>query len=194
MARSVGLPARYVTGYLPGTFNPLSGFYEIKASDAHAWVEIYFEGYGWMIFDPVPGGNGTPQVGSGDQQRWLLEALLEYLKVPKGVRDALPSLIRTFVGLAVLALVFAVWRRRTAKGVPSSELAPYLEAAENLTERRLTGETVKRWADRLAHTFPKLQVLAKLYEERFYRDYELQDGDRERLENMISELKKTGRN
>ncbi|MDI1289714.1 MAG: DUF3488 and transglutaminase-like domain-containing protein, partial [bacterium] len=38
MARSVGLPARYVTGYLPGVYNPLSGFYEVHANDAHAWV------------------------------------------------------------------------------------------------------------------------------------------------------------
>lgn len=57
MLRSVGVPARYVTGFLPGEYNDLAGDYIIRASDAHAWVEVYFSGFGWITFDPTPPGS-----------------------------------------------------------------------------------------------------------------------------------------
>lgn len=60
MARSLGIPARVATGYVSGEYNPFTGLYEIKASDAHAWVEVYFPGYGWSTFDPTPSFDSTP--------------------------------------------------------------------------------------------------------------------------------------
>ncbi len=60
MARSLGIPARLATGYVSGEYNPFTGLYEVKASDAHAWVEVYFPGYGWSTFDPTPGFDSTP--------------------------------------------------------------------------------------------------------------------------------------
>jgi protein-glutamine gamma-glutamyltransferase len=57
MLRTLGIPARYVTGFLPGEYNDIAGDYIIRASDAHAWVEVYFPGYGWLTFDPTPGGD-----------------------------------------------------------------------------------------------------------------------------------------
>ncbi|MHB8677637.1 MAG: transglutaminase TgpA family protein [Candidatus Acidiferrales bacterium] len=58
MLRALGIPARYVTGFLPGEYNDLAHDYIIRASDAHSWVEAYFPGYGWITFDPTPPGNG----------------------------------------------------------------------------------------------------------------------------------------
>ena len=60
MARTLGIPARLTTGYAPGEYNPFTGLYEVRASDAHAWVEVYFPGYGWSTFDPTPGFDATP--------------------------------------------------------------------------------------------------------------------------------------
>ena len=57
MLRSIGIPARYVTGFLPGEYNDLGGDYIIRESDAHSWVEVYFPTYGWVTFDPTPSGN-----------------------------------------------------------------------------------------------------------------------------------------
>lgn len=54
MSRSVGIPSRVITGYLPGDYNPLTGLYEVRALDAHAWVELYFDGAGWVEFEPTP--------------------------------------------------------------------------------------------------------------------------------------------
>jgi len=60
MARSQGIPARVATGYVPGEYNPFTGLYDVRASDAHAWVEVYFPGYGWTTFDPTPSFDSTP--------------------------------------------------------------------------------------------------------------------------------------
>ena len=60
MARSLGIPARVATGYAPGEYNPFTGYYDVRASDAHAWVEVYFPGYGWSTFDPTPASTLRP--------------------------------------------------------------------------------------------------------------------------------------
>jgi len=54
MLRTQGIPARLVTGFLGGTLNPVSGWWVVGTTDAHAWVEAYVEGKGWMTFDPTP--------------------------------------------------------------------------------------------------------------------------------------------
>ena len=54
LLRSQGIPARLVTGYLGGEYNPFEGYYIVRDSNAHAWVEAYVEGEGWRIFDPTP--------------------------------------------------------------------------------------------------------------------------------------------
>ncbi|WP_121821809.1 DUF4129 domain-containing transglutaminase family protein [Halostella salina] len=53
MLRSQDIPARYVVGYSPG--EPVDeNRYEVRGMNAHAWVEVYFEGVGWVKFDPTP--------------------------------------------------------------------------------------------------------------------------------------------
>ncbi|HEX4546184.1 MAG TPA: DUF3488 and transglutaminase-like domain-containing protein [Candidatus Acidoferrum sp.] len=54
MLRTLGIPSREVNGFLPGEYNDLGGDYVVRASDAHSWVEVYFPGNGWQIFDPTP--------------------------------------------------------------------------------------------------------------------------------------------
>lgn len=52
MARSAGMPARVVMGFYPDSHK--DGTINIKGRDAHVWVEINFDGYGWVMFDPTP--------------------------------------------------------------------------------------------------------------------------------------------
>lgn len=54
MLRTQGIPARLVTGFESGTFNPYSGLLTIRASDAHSWVEAFLADRGWTEFDPTP--------------------------------------------------------------------------------------------------------------------------------------------
>lgn len=70
MARTLGIPARWVKGYTPGVNSMTdemmgmpeelldpdgAGDYTVRNSDAHSWVEIYFPGYGWIPFEPTAG-------------------------------------------------------------------------------------------------------------------------------------------
>src|ERR1700723_2756445 len=62
MLRTLGIPSRVVNGFRSDEFNDVTGNYVVRAKDAHAWVEAYFPGYGWMKFDPTPPGvAGVPQ-------------------------------------------------------------------------------------------------------------------------------------
>jgi transglutaminase-like putative cysteine protease len=53
MLRSVGIPARLVTGYLNGRKNEFGDYYLVRQSDAHSWVEAY-TGDRWKTYDPTP--------------------------------------------------------------------------------------------------------------------------------------------
>ena len=53
LARSAGIPARLVTGFVPGSRDALTGRFVVRERDAHAWAEIYFPGIGWQGFDPT---------------------------------------------------------------------------------------------------------------------------------------------
>ena len=51
--RELEIPARFVQGFLPGDVDETKTKLTIRADDAHAWVQVYFPGYGWVDFDPT---------------------------------------------------------------------------------------------------------------------------------------------
>ncbi len=53
MLRSLGVPSRVVVGYAPGERDEDAGTYLYRQNNAHAWVEVYFPGYGWVPFEPT---------------------------------------------------------------------------------------------------------------------------------------------
>ncbi|HEY1623515.1 MAG TPA: DUF3488 and transglutaminase-like domain-containing protein [Streptosporangiaceae bacterium] len=62
LLRMLGIPARLAVGYTQGVAagrQVPGATYVVKSDDAHAWPEVYFSGYGWMRFEPTPGGQGT---------------------------------------------------------------------------------------------------------------------------------------
>jgi protein-glutamine gamma-glutamyltransferase len=71
MLRALHIPARVVNGFRSSEFNDITGQYVIRARDAHAWVEAYFPGYGWITFDPTPGGAVGPIQGWGRAALYL---------------------------------------------------------------------------------------------------------------------------
>lgn len=85
MARAVGIPSRYVTGFFPirGAHPPNSGAWLIGESEAHAWAELYFKDVGWVEFDATENAAEVPNEGRGDptdagafyKQAWFKRAL-----------------------------------------------------------------------------------------------------------------------
>jgi transglutaminase-like putative cysteine protease len=64
LARSVGIPARLVTGYASGGYDLVNARFVVLEEDAHSWVEVFFPGYGWIEFEPT---SGRPPIGHGSR-------------------------------------------------------------------------------------------------------------------------------
>ena len=56
LLRSLEIPARWAKGFSPGSPATENGIttYTVRNLNAHSWVEVYFDGYGWVPFEPTP--------------------------------------------------------------------------------------------------------------------------------------------
>ncbi|BAZ04610.1 transglutaminase TgpA family protein [Calothrix sp. NIES-3974] len=91
MLRSIGIPARLVAGFAPGEFNPFTGLYIVRNTDAYAMTEVYFPNYGWFTFDPIPGHPLIPPSVEETQTFTVLQ------KFWKWVAGWLPSPVTGFL-------------------------------------------------------------------------------------------------
>jgi transglutaminase-like putative cysteine protease len=64
LARALGVPARAAYGWTGGTYYESSHLFVFRAREAHAWTEVWLEGYGWVVLDPTP-----PAALGADQSR-----------------------------------------------------------------------------------------------------------------------------
>jgi transglutaminase-like putative cysteine protease len=64
LVRELGIPARIAVGYQAGTLQD-DDTYLVQTKDAHAWVEVFFERYGWLQFEPTPGHGTHPNAQAG---------------------------------------------------------------------------------------------------------------------------------
>ncbi len=100
MARSLGVPTRVATGFTwgdPSTNEEGNTVYTVTGRHAHAWPEVYFEGLGWVAFEPTP-GRGLPGAANytniTPQQDSLVEgsqAAQDALEEPTPEPETLPS-------------------------------------------------------------------------------------------------------
>lgn len=76
MARAAGIPARFCLGYRPDeTERDSNGIYVVLESDLHAWSELYFKDFGWVVFDATDGAASVPgnERGSSNDDGPLLQ-------------------------------------------------------------------------------------------------------------------------
>ncbi|MBP7692067.1 MAG: hypothetical protein KA764_09130 [Anaerolineales bacterium] len=189
LLRTLGVPARIVAGYGAGEHNPLSGYYTVRQSDAHGWVEVYFPGSGWVPFDPTPGW--TPAPYPSPVQRWIFSGALDGWGLPLGeLAGAGAGMLLAAAGpLAVIAgllgaLGLVVWlgrrlggrlrrwwqRERTAADADPGRrriLAAYRAAQKRLRCQRAPTETPGEFARRVGH--PVLDEITEAVEVAAYR-------------------------
>ncbi|HEX6947214.1 MAG TPA: DUF3488 and transglutaminase-like domain-containing protein [Acidimicrobiia bacterium] len=62
LGRALGIPSRVVWGFTPGRVTTINGVevIEVRDTNAHAWVEMWMDGFGWVRFDPTPRGEALP--------------------------------------------------------------------------------------------------------------------------------------
>lgn len=148
MLRSLGIPAREAVGYVPGPYNPVTDLYDVRAEDAHAWVQVWFPAYGWQNFDPtasVPAANPSPGATAlSDAGRWL---------------GSLPWTLFGPVAAAAAGIVAGagLYRRRRHRrpATPAEAAARIIERAGRRAGRpRLPGETLGEYGDALDRLDP----------------------------------------
>jgi len=71
LLRMDGIPARVAAGFSEGLADPLTHRYRVRALDAHAWVEVYFQGIGWVPFDPTPPSSQTRVAAAARPDRFV---------------------------------------------------------------------------------------------------------------------------
>jgi transglutaminase-like putative cysteine protease len=181
MARSIGIPAREAVGYVPGPYNPVTDLYEVRAKDAHAWVQVWFPGYGWQSFDPtavVPLANPSPgatllgTAGRGLARWWL------------------PLVLAAF-GVVAAVLGTRAWRRRPRTWV-DRVLRDMERAGRRAGARRAPGDTVREHASALErHGLAGWGALATLVEEEAYGDRPASPGTRDEAIRRARQLSRT---
>ncbi|MGP0222683.1 transglutaminase TgpA family protein [Paenarthrobacter sp. NCHU4564] len=100
MARVEGIPSRIAVGYAPGRLTgetvSLVGQgsfpeYEVDARDAHAWPELYFEGLGWVPFEPTPSRGFVPDYATESSVPGNLSTNADEKEVPSTPATPAPS-------------------------------------------------------------------------------------------------------
>jgi hypothetical protein len=132
LLRAEHVPARLVTGFLGGEYNPLEGYYIVRQSNAHAWVEAWLgEGVGWRLFDPTPPG-GRPStepasVGLLFNQAWdFLQFRWDRYVLTYGFYDQ----VQAFGQLRGWWLrLQRAWTRSEPAAIPAPSSSPSAEAS-----------------------------------------------------------------
>ena len=136
MLRSIGIPAREAVGYVPGPYNPITDLYDVQARDAHAWVQVWFPGYGWQSFDPtavVPLANPSPADALAHDTVHALARV--------------PWVIVLIVALVLLGSATVVRRVRRRPRTWAEQAARAMEAAgRRAGVTRLVGQTLSEYA------------------------------------------------
>jgi hypothetical protein len=188
MLRELGIPARYVKGFLPGKRNPNTGTYEVQNRDAHAWVQVYFPGHGWITFDPTGGGqaalaplpsgpveaSATP--GPSSAGNTLRPERTDIAEGPGGAGTPLDAgggpPVGPFIGIAILLAVIVAtlaavaWRRGPRGPVtPDDAYGMVTRLATRLGFAPRPNQTVYEYAGSLAEILPdarpQLEVVAQ---------------------------------
>ena len=168
MLRASGVPTRVVTGFGEGERNIFTGYWEVSNADAHAWVEVYYPGFGWIEYDPTFGvpestaANTTFMLAPLTKVASLFSSGLfkDIREAVGGFADALPG--PGWLGALVLAgavaagawFAFGAARRRGARPPPISAVAEvWMELEDALARRgwhRPPHETAMEFAQRMA--------------------------------------------
>jgi transglutaminase-like putative cysteine protease len=139
MLRSLDIPTRETVGYVPGPYDPITDLYQVRADDAHAWVQVWFPGYGWQSFDPtavVPLASPAPGTVALDDIGRALK------RVP------LAPVLLGLLGLGLVASL-AHWRRRRPQTWPEQMARRAERAGRRAGRPRRPHETLGEYATTL---------------------------------------------
>lgn len=192
LLRLAGVPCRYVTGFVTTEYNYLGGYWLARNQDAHAWVEAWLPGHGWVTVESTPSA-GIPHSNHSLLPSHLWDDLLLRVQMIRNqltlgtwrgawraAGTIVAMLFKTPHGWLMLAglCVWGVilWRRHVRFTVRrkydpiSAEFHQLLSELDRQLERlelgRPTWETLSHFADRLNdHPEPSVRASAAWFRE-----------------------------
>jgi len=182
LCRINGIAARVVTGYAPGSYSLKDNAYTVRASNAHAWVEVYFDEYGWITFDPSPSSSDLLTRGALAEQATAVVDFLQELFVidPAGTQRAILEALASLwtilterialVAVVLAALVLAVgaawvlrrrmrWRGGRKLSPENGVVAAYLDISEEFARlgvRREPSSTARAFLKKAAQALERV--------------------------------------
>ena len=96
MARAVGLPSRLVIGFTPGDVAE-DGLVTVREKNAHAWVEVWIDGVGWVGFDPTPRSDGV-NPATGASLGFDIVAIADTIESPQDLDEDRSGLVGDLAG------------------------------------------------------------------------------------------------
>jgi protein-glutamine gamma-glutamyltransferase len=131
LLRSIDIPARFVTGFLPGEWNEFGKYYTVRQSNAHAWVEVWFPQSGWIPFDPTPPAPPDDSIGligllsrTMDSFQWRWNRYIIYYGIRDQIRLAAEVKSDTLRIQSVLTGLVKGWLRTGADFFASMPVRP----------------------------------------------------------------------
>lgn len=229
MTRSIGIPARWVKGYSSGSMpqNPQeqqlqgipgavsnpdgAGTYTVRNADAHSWVEVYFEGYGWLPFESTPGFT-YPYAKPKDEPAQVTQEdnVPDTAPVVAPVVEDSGFRVRAWMvwtPAAALALALAVYAYRTVpgfvrrrRGGPDTVNARIVHETNRLIKHcRKKGldyddsetvrETMGRWSTRLTMLRPQFEIVQYAFEKAMYSGQTMTQGEADRVTETAKQIR-----
>lgn len=218
LLRHAGVPARLVTGFLAEEWNEYGHFYDVRQREAHAWVEAYLPGQGWVTLDPTPPqGMFSLRAEALARRlgRWFDAVQTQWYRSVVGYDQytqsntfrrlgaALnPDLLRRLADLslrgallmavALFLISFVQWAVRRLKAAPPGLFSRAEAALEKAGLKREPHWTAREYAGQVVQSRPDLGDLPELaelhYRERFGKK-PLTGEERARAEAILAELR-----
>ncbi len=158
LLRLEGVPTRYITGYSVQAGNRIGDHYVVREKDAHAWIEVFLPGAGWVEADPTPPAEYEAMV-AGVNDSWF-DRVWEWLQTTaselwsllrhgdwRGLLRMLWSLLwRAAIALALAWGIIVAWRwwKRRVPATPGQP--PVSSGALDPALTHLLAELDRRWA------------------------------------------------
>jgi transglutaminase-like putative cysteine protease len=217
MLRHAGVPTRLVTGFRASEWNEWGHFYDVRQSEAHAWIEAWLPDRGWTLYDATPAESGfsaaadefTRRVGHWvemAQTSWYSSVIgydqysqrdmfvrLTFARFFEKARLALEGALKGALPV-VLVLGLLVW---ALSALPARlKRVDAYESAERALARagvkRQAWQTPREFARSILSTRPELGAISELAEAHYRRRYEGRapdDAEGRRVAALLSQLK-----
>jgi transglutaminase-like putative cysteine protease len=177
LLRMGGVPARVAAGFTTGSYNRAEHQYVVTDLNAHAWVEAWFPGFGWVRFDPTPavaparGGRSalpiiaskinSPGARSGPSPKGVEKTGTVARTTAPGESGGGPALLIVMLGVALVAIALLARATVLLRPPGQDELLAELERALKRCGRPIAGGTTLATLEQRFHGAPDAEAYVR---------------------------------